>query len=290
MEWSVFALDKHATMIWSRNKNKNAIVACMRTCHACSIDFDLITKNNGPSKTKKRNSIYQVCIFRAFFMTLSQSFSAKGRRRGSPPACVHPTICPSLHVTPLSRLIPIVQGWQIVQSNTLHVGKNLKSGNYFNKASLSFQKKKKQSLSLSLSELEALDLSVCSCTSTTYTLGLLLLHSPLLQTQEAKVAKPAATKPPSPTSPQVLGLGIRSCPLIRHPCIWLPQVIIKGKPPISSLCLCMQLGPNPQLVGVLLLLADHLSHLFFSKSPTPTHPPTTSRLAIYICLAIYMHL
>ena len=33
-------------------------------------------------------------------MTLSQSFSAKGRRRGSPPACVHPTICPSLHVTP----------------------------------------------------------------------------------------------------------------------------------------------------------------------------------------------
>ena len=40
-------------MISGRNKNKNVIVACMRTCHACSIDFDLITKNNGPSKTKK---------------------------------------------------------------------------------------------------------------------------------------------------------------------------------------------------------------------------------------------
>ena len=40
-------------MISERNKNKNVIVACMRTCHACSIDFDLITKNNGPSKTKK---------------------------------------------------------------------------------------------------------------------------------------------------------------------------------------------------------------------------------------------
>ena len=138
-------------MISGRNKNKNVIVACMRTCHACSIDFDLITKNNGPSKTKKRNSIYQVCIFRAFFMTLSQSFSAKGRRRGSPPACVHPTICPSLHVTPPLSSNP--NSARVTNCSVKHASCREESKEWalFQQSLSLFSKKKKQSLSLSLS-------------------------------------------------------------------------------------------------------------------------------------------
>lgn len=61
--------------------------------------------------------------------------------------CVHPTIWSSLHPTlPLSSNPNTVlqEGWQIVQSNTLHVGENLKisTGHYFFSHSLSFHRKR----------------------------------------------------------------------------------------------------------------------------------------------------
>jgi len=103
-----------------------------------SFGLDLILKNNIYTKRNiSRGILFGVSVF--FVICLFQWLSAKGRRWFTFSRDVYIQQFAHLSMSlSLSRLIPIVQGWQIVQSNTLHVAKNLKGGQcYFNKASSS---------------------------------------------------------------------------------------------------------------------------------------------------------
>lgn len=102
--------------------------------HVSIWDLSLSQKDNIYSKRNKKNNVLHYCFFFAVQKEIVERCVVH--------QCVHPTIWSSLHPTlPLSSNPNTVlqEGWQIVQSNTLHVGENLKisTGHYFFSHSLS---------------------------------------------------------------------------------------------------------------------------------------------------------